>query len=463
MSIVDPNYVDMGDLRKQDNVPLASFLDNADRADTSTLGGQPFFSGREAEIKMFRTTVNAIARGKMANATIVVEGPPGAGKSALLCQFIEELRSLPAIGTQPRAWLPVFMNAGSAMQPKSLMSAVDEAIALHLSKALIHAKDDEGYSALAQRLKAIVKSPEPESARDIARTILDRGVSAFGFHIGAKSDPNPASLIEVAALRQSQWSDWQIVLMLDEAQHISSATPNTDPHLLSSLHLGAVNLPMTFCAFGLPGTSNALANVGVSRTSFNHSARLSSLDPTSSEMVVDRCFTRYGVEDTGCWKSAILERSANWPQHLACYLNSALTTIRQHAGVADDLGAPDDDCLSIAIRQGDAQRKAYYGQRIKGLSASNFNYRSYAKHIIPMLRNAEGGLPLQDIGDALTSPPLSLPASHATDFLNAAQRSGLFVESDDGHLQLAIPTFAGYVMGEEPPPIPEPSAQSLDI
>ena len=459
MSIVDPNYVDLGELRGQDDVPLARYLGKGDRAKPGGRRGMPFFSGREREVALFRNVVNNIAQGDVGDATIAVEGPPGAGKTALLCQFIEETRRLPAIGDPPRPWLPVFMDAGSAMQPESLMLAVDEAIARQLATELLESARRGESASIANRLQTFLNAPGTENARTVAKRILDRGVAGFGFRIGAQSDPTPTTLLKLANLRQQHWSDWQIMLMLDEAQHISAGIAGADPRLLSSLHQGAVNLPMTFCAFGLPGTLNALADVGVSRASMGHVIGLGGLDEASSGRVVDRCFARYGVEGADRWKSAILERSANWPQHLACYLTGALAAISRDAGTDDNLGTPDNGSLAFAIAQGDAARKAYYGQRLKGLGKGNFNHRHYAQHIIPMLSDAEGGLPIEQVGASLTMPPLSLSIPSAAQFLDAAERSGLLIQDDDGLLHLAIPTLAGYIMGEEPPSVNEPSEE----
>ena len=86
MAIWDEEYVDRGGLREQDRVPLADFLAFKDRAQI-TGRGVPFFSGRETEVSAFRQAASALARGHRGNATIVVEGPPGAGKSATLSQF----------------------------------------------------------------------------------------------------------------------------------------------------------------------------------------------------------------------------------------------------------------------------------------------------------------------------------------------------------------------------------------
>ena len=141
MNVVDPNYLDPGTLRSQDNVPLANYLDQDDRARPDLLRGMPFFSGREAEVRTFRHMVNTIFRGKTANTTIAVEGPPGAGKSALLCQFAEELRTLPPVSE--RRSLPVLMGGGEALAPQNVMLAVDDAIAVRLAHDALNAASSQ--------------------------------------------------------------------------------------------------------------------------------------------------------------------------------------------------------------------------------------------------------------------------------------------------------------------------------
>ena len=457
MSIVDPHYVDLGELRGQDDVPLARYLGKGDRAKPGGRRGMPFFSGREREVALFRNVVNNIAQGDIGDATIAVEGPPGAGKTALLCQFIEETRRLPAIGDPPRPWLPVFMDAGSAMQPESLMRAVDEAIARQLATELLESARRSESASIANRLQTFLNAPGTENARTVAKRILDRGVAGFGFRIGAQSDPTPTTLLKLANLRQRHWSDWQIMLMLDEAQHISAGIAGADPRLLSSLHQGAVNLPMTFCAFGLPGTLNALADVGVSRASMGQVIGLGGLDEASSGRVVDRCFARYGVEGADRWKSAILERSANWPQHLACYLTGALAAISRDAGTDDNLGTPDNGSLVQAIAAGDKSRAQYYDSRMQRLARGGRGHIKCAKHIIPKLREAGGGLLEDDVADIIAASQFGFDDRQVEAFLSAAKQSGFLIPESHASVQLAIPTFAGYIMGEEPPPVDEPS------
>ena len=207
--------------------------------------GLPFFSGREVEVNTFPGSARALAIGERANATIIVEGPPGCGKSALLDQFSAVVNDYPV--HNGRTWIAVPINGAIAMSPGAIMAAVDRAIVTRLAGT---ATADEG--ALG-RLSKLLHIQDPKSALDAAKAISDRGVAAFGFRIGRKDSQSPRHMEDLVDLRGRQWDEWNIVLMIDEAQHISADSPGSHPGTLSSIHQGLAQLPIIFCAFGLQG------------------------------------------------------------------------------------------------------------------------------------------------------------------------------------------------------------------
>lgn len=191
------------------------------------------------------------------------------------------------------------------------------------------------------------------------------------------------------------------------------------------------------------GTLSALAEAGVSRTSEDRSIALRGLDEPSSTLVVERCFARYGIVNAEPWQQAILERSANWPQRLSAYLTKALAVMQAHAGINEELGAPPEDRLAEAIEAGGRSRSRYYDRRIQRLVEGGGNHVRCAKRIIPMLREAGGHLPEDEINEALTSPPLGLNEGQAQAFLEAAKHNGLLAPGDHAALHLAIPSLRG--------------------
>ena len=150
---------------------MADFLAVRERAQF-TGRGQPFFSGREREINAFREVANALLLGHRGNAMLIIEGPPGAGKSALLAQFQEEMRSLPPTASGARRWLPVTLDGALAMSPPEIMAAVDEAMAHRLAQDLIDSRDGDGTASAVQRLAALLGQAALGNALSTAREPL---------------------------------------------------------------------------------------------------------------------------------------------------------------------------------------------------------------------------------------------------------------------------------------------------
>lgn len=458
MGLINEQYIDEGQLRGQDDVPLHDFLAQRDRAQLSTGRGVPFFSGREREISTFRQMANALLLDRRSNATLVVEGPPGAGKSALLAQFMEETRAFPTNASGNRRWLPVLLNGAHAEIPHGIGRAVDSAIARRMSLDLLAAAPGEDAD-VAERLRAFLGEDSvrqmKRGLREIASTVMDRGFGALGVRIGGASSDRLEQLEHVADRRAKDWSDWQIVLLIDEAQQISDQAPGAIPGTLSSIHQGFVPAPISFCAFGLPGTWEALGDAGISRGSVGCDLPLAGLNDEASQMAVRRCFAQYQVENGDDWERAILERSANWPQHLAVYLNAALTTLERDMGAQRGFGNADPALLPEAMALGDEGRKGYYDRRVRGLDRRNARHSRYARHLAPLLREGGGEMHLDDVVDYMEGAPLNLPPSEVDGFISAAQHSGFLERLPGSRLRMPIPSFAAHLLGEPMPPLPE--------
>ncbi len=449
MNAMDASYVDDGALREQDSVPLAIFLADKDRAQL-TGRGQPFFSGREGEINAFRSMANALLLGRSGNATLVIEGPPGAGKSALMAQFQEEMRSLPPTGSGERRWLPVLLNGARAECPQAIGQAVDEAIAKRLAHDLLSATGADS-AGKEERFRAFlgegVALKAKQGIKTIAESMLQRGFSVMGFQLGAAPNGLLEDIETLSAKRSHQWNDWQIILLIDEAQGISGQVSGAVPGTLSSIHQGMVSAPLSFCAFGLPGTWDALGDSGISRTSAGHDLPLAGLDHRAARMAVDRCFTRFGVTHGEAWQAAILERSGQWPQHLATYLHAALTVLQTNADSPEVMGDARRSPLSEAIALGDTGRKAYYGRRLQSLTRDNPLFRDYATDLAKTLRGADRP-PLESEVTRNIMERHGVPVEAAAGFLRKAKHNGLLETDDEGRCSMPIPSFANHLLGE---------------
>ncbi len=70
-------------------------------------------------------------------------------------------------------------------------------------------------------------------------------------------------------------------------------------------------------------------------------SHLRGLDDRAAGQTVERCFKAFGVRNGGAWREAILARAANWPQHLAVYLNAAIRQLREAGPERMDAGGAD--------------------------------------------------------------------------------------------------------------------------
>ena len=468
MDLIDEAYWDDGGLREQDRVSAEVFVSDRDRAQI-TGRGVPFFSGREAEIRIFRRVANALLLGRQGNATVVVEGPPGAGKSALMGQFMEEMRSFPQVGPARRRWLPVPLSAKSAESPAAIADAIDKAIVTRLAADLLAAEataPETGPAAtLAERLGDYWGDVNPAGARAKAKEFFDRGGSVFGFSLGASREGPPTTIEDAAGRRSNAWKFWQVVLMVDEAQGIRPGKPHAGEGTLSALHQGLVDAPVSFCAFGLPGTVLALGDVDVSRPTGGRTVQLAGLEASAAQQTVNRCFSAFGVTNGAPWREAILARSANWPQHLAIYLVEAIEQIRGASPKCMDAGCAD---LAAAMRLGDLERTEYYGRRVARLGRRRGEFEEIAREIVPFLRDHDRTAPYSDVlnhvNEIMRTNPL-LSATSATEFIRDSEHAGfLAVSSGTGGrvCSMPIPSFAGYLLGEPLPGLDPPELPGED-
>lgn len=167
-------YIDDGRLRPQDEVALAHFIAASDRAKLSPHQGVPFFSGRERELNVFQRVLAQLDLGMLADATYVVEGPPGAGKTALMAQCIGEVAERTPT-PEGRQWLPVIIDAGDTHAPMALARAIDRAVAEHLANPKGKPQVDQ---ALAHIDRLVGEAQEPEEARPVLEAArLVRGMA----------------------------------------------------------------------------------------------------------------------------------------------------------------------------------------------------------------------------------------------------------------------------------------------
>lgn len=492
-----PVYVDTGELRPQDEVDERYFVGYRDRAKLIGDRGSPFFSGREHEINVFRRMLEDASGGILADSTFVVEGPPGAGKTALMAQCIGEVAGCPRTHAG-KDWLPVVVHSSVANSAEAVGRAVDRAIASHLSKqtnklrrdallteikklldtvdsgeqpaarrafdlistsgeALSNAlsKDDRDaeFDRIEREVRAMVDAAS-KRARAAIKRILDRSVSLTGISIGPAREISAPSIADVVSDRGGAWHPYQIVLFVDEGQNIPARSLDTigPSSVLSTIHEGKAGASLSLCVFGLPGTWNVLRAVGISRTVAERDITIGALTDTECAIAVHRCFAQFNVRNSQKWAQAIVSRSHRWPQHLAGYLVAAIAEVRKHRDRTDGFDAALAE-FSTVIEDGDLSRIRYYKQRLKALVERD--HVPLVKHLAHHMHEREA-LSSENIKEILLQKAPGMTGIELNEFRLAALHSG-FLQYDDAEqcYFLGIPSFAAFLLKEPPEPLPD--------
>ena len=247
----------------------------------------PFFVGRAGEIEdieraLTRALRHAHAGQRSAGATRLIQGAPGAGKSALLAHLEE-------------TW-----TQASPRSPHVLLVYLGEL-----------ANPDRIAQAIAARL-------DPRRAERFRRTETRSGsigISGVGGAWAAETAP-PAGF---GALRDMFPPDrWErpLCLLVDEVQNLEPAQAG----IVRRLHEAVDGLPIVPVLAGLANAQHVLAKRGISRLSVgtvHMLGRLETGQPAESvRMMLERFRIDAAEADAVRWAALLEELSDRWPQHL---------------------------------------------------------------------------------------------------------------------------------------------------
>ena len=370
--------------------------------DRARAGPDPYFVGRGPEIAMFVQALESTALpdgGAGRDETLLVQGPPGAGKTALM----EECAALAS--QRPH-------HAVLRVLPEELCSA----------RGLIRVIE----SALGGR-----------GARRLARALDDRGwrMGPIGLHPKSGGGESAASLIRQ---RESAWHDHVIVLMVDEAQNIPVDSAEAGA-VVSYLHGAARTARILLACYGLGNTQDRLSELGVSRLARNRSATLPPLAAKQARESIDRVFTSCGVvgetPDRDRWLDALADLSLGWPQHLRAITGIALEHLaasRMHLSAGS---------LKAVLQAGRAARERYYDQRLSGVMLWRPLYREIAEALCPA---GVARLRLDEIAE-IARPHLARWDATLEEFLSRTLRAGV-LGAQDSRYSIPIPSFADYLL-----------------
>ena len=396
--------------------PVEDWVRFSDRADNAR---EPFFVGRADEYATFADGARLLRGGRVGGETIIFQGAPGAGKSALMQECLEAVRRHSKPDEQ---WLALSLDIRTLIDPGTLCR-----------------KLADGLREEHQRLAAMGRHPRLKEAgvklQAVWAELVARGIGIGGARVGAA--PTPALLPEGAfGLIADAFRDVRVVLCVDEAQNVE---PEAKP-ALSVLSRGQTGIDILPVFFGLGHAADALAREGgVSRPPAGRVVEMGALSGGDARAPLELAFDAYGVHgrDRERWLDTLAGAAQGWPQHLNRMEVAAMREMLAHGMHCDraDLGA--------AVAAGEAAKREYYERRLEGLGPrARRPYRELGARVLEGLETFDEG----DIDDILAA------AGHGDRdpdaWLRDARRRGVVaaVPGGGGWMQVPIPSLAAHLV-----------------
>ena len=303
--------------------------------DTGDRGPAPFFHGRQHEISAFQAA-QTNARLSNGGSIFLVQGPPGAGKTALLHECTERARD------NDVPW----------------KTRTIESDALHSPAALAEQLDISNSTKTSEH----------------TGTAVDKGISAgfaasFSHSQGKQLEGLGTAVRHV--LREAATPNG-LVLILDEAQNIEgdiiagTLARSAARVCLEQIHNGEIGVPVILLAGGLGTSEKVFGEFGIGRFRDDYVHQLGGLDYISTRKVIRDWLTKYGGvpsahEHLARWIDVLSKESYGWPQHIQCYAFVAAEWLLKNGRMPSPQVPPD------VLSDGRRRRESYYLGRARGI------------------------------------------------------------------------------------------------
>lgn len=306
---------------------LQELIDAGERADPLV------FSGREEEIDRIVRAARRLPPDGPKGRTMLIQGAPGSGKTALIAEVCARLEGLPDTGIVSLASVPVNSAA------------------------------DRTYAQLAALLVGAAPPVQNRIETQMQSGEVSIGVARAGVRTSRTSVP--AAYLSAEDIAENCGSGWhpkrRAVLFVDEVQMLKSGSRAAE--LLFDLHTQA-KIPVLLVCAGLGNSRLALSNAGFSRLQpplpLGRLAETETLDCArrTLQKVAER-----GVRSTNAalerWAAALAEAADDWPRHLQVYLQATWQILLRQEEADLDKAA-----LDAATAIGDRRRTEYYEDRL---------------------------------------------------------------------------------------------------
>ncbi|MXW14652.1 MAG: hypothetical protein F4120_00840 [Rhodothermaceae bacterium] len=282
-------------------------------------GPARYFHGREKILNTFDELAENAVKAS-GGSTFIVQGAPGAGKSALLYECEKIVRG--------RGWDVVDLVTPSPLwDPAALRRAL-------------------GFGM----------------TRNVVMGIVDVVTNKFtGTNLISNIPEVTPTTINVLEKYKKP-----LLLILDEAHTLWEAhKPNreqtgTITSVLNAIHNGKLGTPVIFLAAGLGETIATFREWGISRPSEGCSVELGALSKESEHAVIQDWLTKEAMVKGAptTWIGIIAKETQGWPKHITSYARIASDQIKT------DNGEMTAEGIALVLERGKEARSQYYEKRV---------------------------------------------------------------------------------------------------
>ncbi len=354
-------------------------------------GPAEYFHGRQEVIDMFTSALKRYLS-KKRGSTFLIQGAPGAGKTALL----DQLRLV----AEDRKWKTAEIDAPALWDVKTLRESIpDRNILKKLSGKLNAGLPEVGSIEISVK----------DSAETIKKVL--------------KSGRKP------------------LLLILDEAQMLGGSNkPVGQQHtvaanVLKAIHNGRLGRPVILLAAGLGTTESAFNSLGISRFEGESLINLGRLDKDSEYKVIRDWLTEAGgaIDDPTPWIESISEQTHGWPQHIISYVKPAANYLKSNNHQMTDAG------LRIVLEKGAESRLRYYRQRAHDIDGEQRQSLARSLAHLPI-----GGTTTRT--SIISILEEEYPPEVADNLFKQALEQGIIDKNEDGYYGVPIPSMQTWLI-----------------
>ncbi len=356
--------------------------------DIKDRGHAKYFHGRIVERATFVRELES-ARQEQAGTTFLIQGPPGAGKTALLAECTKLANKA--------GWHTARIDPLSLYDPVRMAQRVG---GVYISRR----ERVTGFDAKLAEKQWIKELAGTASASDVLKDLA---------------------------------SDRGLLLILDEVQHIREFIDG--PHkmaamsTLDAIHNGELGRPVILLAGGLGPSEDAFARLGISRFMSDCIVNLGRLSPEAEHAVIQDWLVKDGQARSGPhlehWIKAIAAESDRWPQHIVAFAQPASQVAAREGGRLTAQG------LEEATRWGQQAKTKYYEGRVAPFGkAVRVALANLARH--------GGSHSKYDLLNAFTN----IPGENSVEVFARAVEKGVLAQAADGDYTFSVPSLQAWLV-----------------